>query len=72
MNETPLYFYIVPNHVLDRKEMKSIIVQTTGREKRHLTVGLCVTHEGDVLPALTIFKGKRPLKMFLFELITKH
>ena len=31
--------------------------------KRHLTVVLCVTHECDVLPALAIFKGKRPLKI---------
>ena len=34
---------------------------TTGSEKRHLTVTLCVTFEGDVLPALAVFKGKRPL-----------
>ena len=63
MDETPLYFDIVPNHVLDRKGKKSIIVRTTGSEKRHLTIVLCVTHEGEVLPALAIFKGKRPLKI---------
>ncbi len=61
MDETPLYFDVVPNRVLDKKGKKSIIVRTTGSEKRHLTVTLCVTHEGDVLPGLVIFKGKRPL-----------
>ena len=63
MDESPLYFDIVPNHVLDQKGKKSITVRTTGSEKRHLTVILCVAHEGDVLPALTIYKGKRPLKI---------
>lgn len=60
-DETPLYFDVVPNRVLDRKGKKSIIVQTAGSQKRHLTVTLCVLHDADVLPALAIFKGKRPL-----------
>ena len=30
MDETPLYFDIVPNNVLDRKGKKSIVVWTTG------------------------------------------
>jgi len=61
MDETPLYFDVVPNRILDKKGKKSIIVRTTGSQKRHLTVTLCVTHDGDVLPALAIFKGKKPL-----------
>ena len=61
MDETALYFDGVPNRILDKKGKKSIIVRTTGSEKRHLTVTLCVTHDGDVLPALTVFKGVRPL-----------
>ena len=36
-------------------------MHTTGSEKRHLTVTLCVTLEGNVLPALAVFKGKRSL-----------
>ena len=63
MDETPLYFDIVPSRILDRRGKKSIIVRTTGSEKRHLTVVMCVTHDGDVLPALAIFKGKRPLQI---------
>ena len=63
MDETPLYFDVVPSRILDRRGKKSIIVRTTGSEKRHLTVVMCVTHDGDVLPALTIFKGKRPLQI---------
>ena len=63
MDETPLYFDIVPSRILEQKGKKSIIVRTTGSEKRHLTVTLCVLHDGDVLPALAIFKGKRPLQI---------
>ena len=36
---------------------KGIIVWTTGSQKRHLTVTLCVTHVGDVLPALVMVSG---------------
>ena len=60
MDETPLYLDVIPNCILDRRGKKSIIVHITGSEKRHLTVTLSVTFEGDVLPAL-VFKGKRPL-----------
>ena len=63
MNKTPLYFDIVPSRILEQRGKKSIIVRTTGSEKRHLTVTLCVLHDGDVLPALAIFKGKRPLQI---------
>ncbi len=76
MDETPLYFDVVPNRILDRKGKKSISVRTTGSEKRHLTVTLCVTHDGDVHPALVIFKGKRPLQIraqdVLSALNTRH
>ena len=63
MDETLLYFDVVPNRILDRKGKKSIIIRTTGSQKRHLTVTLCVTHEGNVLPALAIFKSSRPLQI---------
>ena len=63
MDTTPLYFDVVPNRVIDKRGKKNIIVHTTGSEKRHLTVTLCVTHEGGVLPALAIFKSNRPLEI---------
>ena len=61
MDETPLFFDVVPNKVIAKKGTKSIIVRTTGSEKRHLTATLSVLSNGDVLPAVVIFKGKRPL-----------
>ena len=58
MDETPLYFDIVPGRVLDTKGKKSVIVRTAGNEKRHLTVVLTVLSHGEVLPAVVIFKRK--------------
>lgn len=59
MDETPLYFDVVPGRVLDKKGKKSVVVRTTGNAKRHLTVVLTVLAYGEVLPALAIFKGKK-------------
>ena len=71
MDETPLYFDVVPNRIIDKKGKKSITVRTTGSEKRHLTVTLCVTHEGEVLPGLVIFKGKRPLDITVVDVFIR-
>ena len=35
MDETPLYFDVVPGRVLEEKGKKSVIVCTTGNEKRY-------------------------------------
>ena len=61
MDEMPLFFNVVPNKVVAKKGTKSIVVRTTGSEKRHLTATLSVLSNSDVLPALVIFKEKRPL-----------
>ena len=47
MDETPIYFDSVRN---------------TGAEKRHLTVVLAATVDGQILPPMVMFKGKRNLK----------
>ncbi len=62
MDETPLYFDLVPGRIVDQKGTKSVIVRTTGCDKRHLTVVLGVSAAGNVLPTMIIFKGKRQLK----------
>ncbi len=81
MDETPVYFDLVPNKVVDRVGVRSCIVRTTGAEKRHITVALTVTANGEMLPPFIIFKGKRQPRLqvcdavtqqywFLFELLT--
>ena len=58
MDETPLFFDVVPMKVIDKKGKRSVVVRTTGNQKRHLAVVLTIPADGVVLPALAIFKGK--------------
>ena len=62
MDETPMYFGISGNTTIDKKGTKTISVRTTGAEKRHLTMVLAATADGQMLPPMVIFKGKRNLK----------
>ena len=63
MDETPMYFDIVPGRTVDTKGTKTVKVRTTGAEKRHITVVLAVSNNGNVLPPMIIFNGKRELKL---------
>ena len=58
MDETPVYFHLVLSKVVDKNEVKSCIVKTTGADKRHITVTLTVTANGEMLAPFIIFKGK--------------
>ncbi len=58
MDETPVYFDIVPGKTIQVKGRKMVRVRTTGSEKRHITVVLSCTANGDMLPPMIIFKGK--------------
>ena len=62
MDETPVYFDLVPGKTVNEKGAKSVLIQTTGNEKRHYMVVLAVSANGDVLPPMIIFKGKWALK----------
>jgi len=65
MDETPLYLDCIPRKVIDRKGKKTIHVRTTGSQKNRITVTLCCSASGKILPPFVVFKGKtmRPLKM---------
>ena len=63
MDETPMYFDLVPGKTIDRVGVKSCVIRSTGAEKRHITVVLTVTADGSMLPPMVIFKGKRRLKL---------
>ena len=62
MDETPAYFDIVPGRTIDIKGQKSVLIHTTGCEKRHFTVTLTITASVEMLQLFVIFKGKRKLK----------
>ena len=59
MDETPVYFDLQPAKTINKCGEKSVLVRTTGSEKRHFTVVLAVTASGVMLPPMVIFKGKR-------------
>ena len=58
MDETPMWFDIVPQRSIAKKGSKSVVIRTSGSDKRHLTVVLAVTADGSILPPMIIFKGK--------------
>ena len=58
MDETPVFFDIVPGRTIEVRGRKTVQVRTTGAEKRHLTIVLSCTANGDILPPMIIFKGK--------------
>ena len=58
MNETPVFFDMVPLKCIAAKGTKECMVLTSGGEKKHLTVVLSTTGDGKMLPPMIIFKGK--------------
>ena len=61
MDETPMYFDMVPTKTIDSVGAKTVRVRTTAGDKRHLTIVLACAASGDMLPPMIIFKGKREL-----------
>ena len=57
MDETPLYFDMVPSRTLEKKGEKEVRVRTTGAGKTRVTVVLACTASGHT-PPMIILKGK--------------
>ena len=58
MNETPVFFDMVPEKSLVKKGQKSVTIGTSGSEKIHVTVVLPVAEDGFILPLMILFQGK--------------
>ena len=58
MDETPLFFDMVPEKSLVRKTQKLMTIRTSGSEKKQVTVVLTVAADGFILPPMIIFLGK--------------
>ncbi len=69
MDETPAYFDIVASKSVDKVGVKQCVIRSTGAEKRHLTVVLTVTSDGNMLHPLIIFKGRPTGKIIEMELL---
>ena len=62
MDETPMYFDLIPRRTLSKKG-QAISHCATTVTKLHLTVVFTCTVAGNMLPPMIIFKGKRELKL---------
>ena len=58
MDETPVFFDMVPSKCIAAKGTKECVVRTSDGERKHLTVVLSVMGDGKMLPTLIIFKWK--------------
>ena len=57
MDETPLYFDMIPSRSLEKRGAMEVRVKSTGAQKQHITVVLACTGAGKMLPPMIIFKG---------------
>ena len=60
-DQTKFQFEPLPGFTLDFKECKSVLITALQNEKTGFTAHLSVTSNGNKLPPLIIFKGKREL-----------
>jgi hypothetical protein len=63
MDETPMFFDLIPGKTLSATGKKQILVRGTSGSKRHFTVVLACSASGDMLPPMIIFKGKRKVNL---------
>lgn len=57
MDETPLYFDMIPSRSLEKRGAKKERVESTGAQKRHITIVLACAGTGKMLPPMIIFIG---------------
>ena len=57
MDETPVFFDMVPSCVVEKIGEKSVRVRSTNSDKRRITAVLACTASGKMLPPMIIFKG---------------
>ena len=58
MDETPVFFGMVPNKFFSRKPSKPVPVGTPGCEKKHVTLVLTIATCGDIRTPVIIYPGK--------------
>ena len=58
MDQTPIFFSMVPNTTLNRVGDRSVNVDSSSGSTMHVTVALTVTAAGGLLPPMFVFKAK--------------
>ena len=61
MNETPVFFDMVPERSLVSTGKKFVSIRTSGSEKRDVTIVLTVAADRFILSPMIIFRGKTNL-----------
>ena len=59
MDQTPIFFSMTPGKTLEKQGSCSVNVRSSSGSTMRVTVAVCITAAGTVLPPLIIFKGKR-------------
>jgi hypothetical protein len=66
--QTKLQFFDMPcNYTIDFKSEKQVAMKTTGNEKLHVTVMVCLTTNDNTLPPYIILNRKTVPKEFLLQ-----
>ena len=58
MDQTPTFFSMLPTKILSPIGARTVYVQSSTSSTMRVTVSVCVTASGKMLPPLIIFKGK--------------
>jgi hypothetical protein len=58
MDETPIFFNMIPSNTIIYKNNKSILIKTQNQDKCRISVLLTITANGNKLPPYIIFKAK--------------
>ena len=61
IDDTPVFFDMVPGETIDVRGKKTIKVRMTGSEKRHITVVLVCVASGEFLPLDDYLQGENRL-----------
>jgi hypothetical protein len=59
VDETPVYMEMIGPTTITKKGLKSITINTNGSEKQRISAVLSIIGDGNKLPPLLIFKGKK-------------
>ncbi len=59
MDQTPVYFSMMPSTTLEVVGRKTIHVRKSTSDTKRATVAVTITASGRILPAVVVFKGKR-------------
>ena len=61
MDETPLVFEMIANTTISKIGAKNVSIRNIGSDRSRFTIILCIGSNGEKIPPLVVFKGKKIL-----------